>query len=425
MDNKQYSKPVASEVLKKAKLAKEAARKLAATSTSVKDAALEAMASAIIERADEILSANTLDVESAKERGTSSAMFDRLTLNASRIGSMAEGLRIVRALPDPIGEIIDGWKRPNGLSVRQVRVPIGVIGIIYEARPNVTADAAGLCLKAGNACILRGGSEAANSNEAIARIMDEAARAAGVPVGTISFIESTSRESAWELMKLNEYVDALIPRGGAGLIRAVFETATVPVIQTGCGNCHTFVEVTADLKMAEEIVVNAKTQRPGVCNAMETLLVDEAIAHQFLPAVCKRLTDASVEIRGCEQTLRYCPDAKPATEEDYNTEYLSLTLAVKVVRGVEEAIEHINKYGTRHSEAIITSNRAVAEKFEALVDAAVVYVNASTRFTDGFEFGFGAEIGISNQKLHARGPMGLRAITTYKYIVEGSGQIRQ
>jgi glutamate-5-semialdehyde dehydrogenase len=405
-------------------LAKAAARGLATTPTEVKNAALLAAAKALVERRDEILKANALDLDQAKEKGVSGALLDRLALSQKRIADMAEGLRVVAALPDPVGEIIRGWKRPNGLEIRQVRVPIGVIGIIYEARPNVTADAAGLCLKAGNACILRGGSEAINSNRAIAQIMAEAAERAGVPRNSILLIESTDREAARELMRMNDCVDALIPRGGAGLIRTVVETATVPVIETGCGNCHTFVEATADLAMAEEIAFNAKVQRPGVCNAMETLLVDEQIARQFLPKICKRLEDAGVEIRGCERTREIWPQAKPATEEDYYTEYLALILAVKVVSGVEEAIEHINKYGTRHSEAIVTQNIAAARRFEDGVDAAAVYVNASTRFTDGFEFGFGAEIGISNQKLHARGPMGLAEITTYKYVIQGSGQVR-
>ena len=413
-----------SEVEQKAGVARAAARTLATTPTEVKNAALLAAAKALVERRDEILKANALDLDHAKEKGISGALLDRLTLNQKRIADMADGLRVVAALPDPVGEIIRGWRRPNGLQIRQVRVPIGVIGIIYEARPNVTADAAGLCLKAGNACILRGGSEAINSNRAIAQIMAEAAERAGAPPNSILLIESTDREAARELMRMHDYVDALIPRGGAGLIRTVVETATVPVIETGCGNCHTFVDATADLAMAEEIAFNAKVQRPGVCNAMETLLVDEQIAALFLPKICKRLEDSGVEIRGCERTREIWPQAKQATEEDYYTEYLALILAVKVVSGVEEAIEHINKYGTRHSEAIVTQSLAAARRFEEEVDAAAVYVNASTRFTDGFEFGFGAEIGISNQKLHARGPMGLAEITTYKYVIQGSGQIR-
>ncbi len=414
-----------SEVRQKAMLAKAAARALASVSTGVKNAALLGMAQAFIDRQDEIIAANAVDLDRAKEKGISGALLDRLTLNDKRIEGMADGLRIVAALPDPIGEVIKGWKRPNGLDIRQVRVPIGVIGIIYEARPNVTADAAGLCIKAGNACVLRGGSEAINANKVITKIMAEAALAAGMPDNCILLIESTDREAARELMRMNEFVDALIPRGGAGLIRTVVETATVPVIETGCGNCHTFVEASADLKMAEDIAFNAKVQRPGVCNAMESLLVDEKVADKFLPVMLKRFEDAGVEIRGCEKTRAIWPNATPATDEDYYTEYLALILAVKVVYGVDEAIAHINKYNTRHSETIVTSNFSTAKKFEDEIDAAAVYVNASTRFTDGFEFGFGAEIGISNQKLHARGPMGLQEITTYKYLIEGSGQIRQ
>jgi glutamate-5-semialdehyde dehydrogenase len=412
------------EVEQKAQQAAVAARALATTSTAVKNAALLAMADALVDRQGEILVANTIDLEHAGKKGIYGALLDRLTLDEKRIADMADGLRIVAALPDPVGEVIKGWKRPNGLEIRQVRVPIGVIGIIYEARPNVTADAAGLCLKAGNACILRGGSEAINSNSRIAGIMAEAAEKAGVPANPIQLIESTDREAARDLMRMNAYVDALIPRGGAGLIRTVVETATVPVIETGCGNCHTYVESSADLGMASDIVFNAKVQRPGVCNATETLLVDEQIAAEFLPTICKRLSEAGVEIRGDAPTLQAWPNAIPATEDDYYTEYLALTISVKVVSSVEEAIEHINKYGTRHSEAIITENRDAARRFQDGVDSAAVYVNASTRFTDGFEFGFGAEIGISNQKLHARGPMGLAEITTYKYLIEGSGQIR-
>jgi glutamate-5-semialdehyde dehydrogenase len=413
-----------SEVQHKAKLAKEAARALAATPTGVKNAALVAIAEALVEKSDVILGANFIDKERARINGASDTLLDRLTLDEDRIEEIAEGFFIVASLPDPVGEVIKGWRRPNGLEIRQVRVPIGVIGIIYEARPNVTADAAALCLKSGNACILRGGSEAINSNKAIAEIMAEAAVKAGVPENAIQLIESTDREAARELMRMNGYVDALIPRGGAGLIKAVVETATVPVIETGCGNCHTYVDASAELDMAHDIVINAKVQRPGVCNAMETLLVSEQIASEFLPTICGSLLDAGVEIRGCERTREICPEAKPATEEDYYTEYLALILAVKVVSGVEEAIAHINKYGTKHSEAIVTRDYDAARRFQQDVDAAAVYVNASTRFTDGFEFGFGAEIGISNQKLHARGPMGLQEITTYKYVIDGSGQIR-
>lgn len=413
-----------SEVLEKAKLAKEAALELASASTELKNLTLVTIAETLIDRTDEILDANIQDIEAAEAKGISGAMLDRLKLSESRIEDMAEGCHIVASLPDPVGEVIKGWRRPNGLDIRQVRVPIGVIGIIYEARPNVTVDATALCLKAGNACILRGGSEAINSNKMIAKIMSECLLETGAPKNAVQLIESTDREAARELMRMNDYVDALIPRGGAGLIRTVVETATVPVIETGCGNCHVFVEASADFQMAHDIVMNAKVQRPGVCNAMETLLVDEQIASLFLPTICESLSRAGVEVRGDVITLELCPEVNPATEEDYYTEYLALILAVKVVSGVEEAIAHINKYGTRHSEAIVTRDFAAAKKFEQEVDSAAVYVNASTRFTDGFEFGFGAEIGISNQKLHARGPMGLQEITTYKYVIEGSGQIR-
>ena len=406
------------------KIARAAARSLASLSAEAKDRALLGMADALEKEAKAILSANAVDLDNANKKGMSGALLDRLMLDDRRIQQMAEGLRAVAALADPVGEVIQSWSRPNGLQINKIRVPIGVIGIIYEARPNVTADAAGLCLKAGNACILRGGSEAIESNKAIVDIMGSAAEDMGVPAGAIQLIETTDRESAVELMRMNDCVDALIPRGGAGLIRTVVETATVPVIETGVGNCHVYVDAAADLKMAHDIVINAKTQRPGVCNAMETLLVDERIADKFLPMVLDSLDNAGVEIRGCDKTRALWSAAKAASEEDYYTEFLALVLAVKVVSGIEEAIEHIAKYGTRHSEAIVTNDNETARLFEQNVDAAAVYVNASTRFTDGFEFGFGAEIGISTQKLHARGPMGLAEITTYKYVVRGNGQIR-
>jgi len=413
-----------SEVMRKGRLAREASRQLASTPTGTKDSALERMAQALLDESRPILTANETDIASARGRGISEALVDRLALNDERIEGMAEGLRVVAALPDPIGEVISGWRRPNGLRIRKVRVPLGVIGIIYESRPNVTADAAGLCLKSGNACVLRGGTDATNSNKAIASVLTRAAEAAGAPANAIQLIESTDRAAANELMRMDKYVDALVPRGGAGLARAVAENATVPVIFDGGGLCHTFVERTADLKMAEEIAFNAKVQRCSVCNAMETLLVDEPIAAAFLPGMCARLAAAGVEIRGCEKTRAIYPDAVPATEEDWQTEYLALILSIKVVSGIEEAIEHIAQYGTRHSEAIVTTDYNAARKFEDEVDAAAVYTNVSTRFTDGYEFGFGAEIGISNQKLHARGPMGLAELTTYKYVINGSGQIR-
>ncbi|MDO8682242.1 MAG: glutamate-5-semialdehyde dehydrogenase [Armatimonadota bacterium] len=413
-----------SEVEQKARLAHEASRKLASTSTGVKNAALVEMADALLSESKSLSVANKIDVAKAREKGISDSMIDRLTLDDKRIEGMAEGLRIIAALPDPIGEVISGWQRPNGLKIRKVRVPLGVIGIIYESRPNVTADAAGLCLKAGNACVLRGGTDAINSNKAIADVLMQAAANAGVPEGAIQLIETTDRTAANELMRMDKYVDALVPRGGVSLARAVAENATVPVIFDGGGLCHTFVERTADLKMAEEIAFNAKAQRCSVCNAMETLLVDEPVAARFIPAICDRLVAAGVEIRGCEKTMAIYPNTVPATDEDWDTEYLAMILSIRVVSGIDEAIEHITEHGTRHSEAIVTADYNAAKMFQEEVDAACVYVNASTRFTDGYEFGFGAEIGISNQKLHARGPMGLHEITTYKYVIDGNGQIR-
>lgn len=383
------------------------------------------MAQALEDQSDFIIQANKSDVEAAIQNGKPKAFIDRLTLNQKRIKDMADGIRVVKSLPDPVGETVAMWRRSNGLVIGQRRVPLGVIGIIYESRPNVTADAAGLCLKAGNAVILRGGSEAIQSNKAIVRVLAQAAYEAGIPEGAIQLIENTDRDSARQLMRLNGLVDVLIPRGGAGLIKAVVEEATVPVIQTGVGNCHVYVDGECDQDMAVKIVVNAKTQRPGVCNAAETLLVDKSIANEFLPKVVKALREKGVEIRGCEETLKIVSDAVPATPEDWDTEYLDYILAVKVVNGIDEAICHIQQHGTGHSEAIVTSNYFKAQKFLDEVDAAAVYVNASTRFTDGFEFGFGAEIGISTQKLHARGPMGLKELTTVKYVIYGNGQIRE
>lgn len=412
------------EVDMKAKAAKEAAFKLVNVSTKVKDDALLAMASALEEKADEIIEANKKDLEAGKAKGTSAPLLDRLMLNSKRISSMSEGLRQVAALPDPIGEIIHGWKRPNGLIINKVRVPLGVIGIIYESRPNVTVDAAGLCLKSGNAVILRGGSDAINSNIAVTKIISEAATSAGLPEGAISLIESTDRAAAQHLMKLNKYVDVLIPRGGAGLIQTVVQTATVPIIETGVGNCHTFIDESADLKMAEDIAFNAKCQRPGVCNAMETLLIHKNIALKFIPPMFKRLKESGVEIRGDAQIRAIDPSIKEATEEDWYTEFLALILAVKIIDNVDDAINHINKYSSRHSEAIVTQNYENGMKFTQEIDSAAVYINASTRFTDGFEFGLGAEIGISTQKLHARGPMGLEELTSVKFVIYGEGQIR-
>lgn len=412
------------ELLKKGTLAKDAASKLASVETSVKDAALEAIADALVLRADEIIAANKIDIEAAEENGITKAMIDRLSLDKKRIEDIADGVRQVKALNDPIGEVIKMWKRPNGLLVGQKRVPMGVIAIIFEARPNVTVDAAVLCLKTSNACILRGGKEAINSNKKLMEIMQQAAYGAGIPEGALNVVEDTSRETATELMRMNGYIDLLIPRGGKGLIKSVVENATVPVVETAAGNCHVYVDETADLDMALNIVMNAKVQRPSVCNAAETLLVNSKIADKFIPTVFEALKQKNVEIRADEESKKYYPDVNDADEDDYYTEYNDYILAVKIVDGVDEAIEHINKYNTKHSEAIITNSYEAQEKFLNCVDAAAVYVNASTRFTDGFEFGFGAEIGISTQKMHARGPMGLEALTSIKYIIYGNGQIR-
>jgi glutamate-5-semialdehyde dehydrogenase len=415
---------IAEEVREKGRKAKEAAYILAGLSTEVKDHALLAMARALEDQAEEILSANEKDMAAGYQAGLSKALLDRLLLNPARIKEMAEGLRAIAALPDPVGEVVSMWTRPNGLQIGKMRVPLGVIGIIYEARPNVTVDAAGLCLKTGNAVLLRGGSEAIHSNIAITRVISRAAEEQGIPAGAIQLIETTDREAVNVMLKMRDYLDLLIPRGGAGLIRTVVENATVPVIETGVGNCHVYVDASADPEMATAIVINAKTQRPGVCNAMETLLVHRDIASSWLPKVAERLISRGVELRGCARSRALVPVMKEATEEDWATEYLDLILAVKVVDGIDEAIAHINTYGTKHSEAIVTNNYAHARRFLQEVDAAAVYVNASTRFTDGYQYGFGAEIGISTQKLHARGPMGLEALTTTKFIVYGSGQIR-
>jgi len=416
---------VNSEVIEKAKLAREASYRLANITADVKNKALDEMAKAIAGSARDIIDANTLDIESAYKKDTNKSLVDRLTLDGKRIEGMIESLKVIRQLPDPVGRIIARWKRPNGLQIIKKRVPLGVIGIVYEARPNVTLDSAALCLKAGNAVVLRGSSDAINSNIILTKLISEAAERAGVPKNAINLIESTDRESVTEMLKLNKFIDVIIPRGGAGLIKHTIENSTIPVIETGEGNCHAYVEKTADLKKAVEIVYNAKVQRPSVCNAIETLLVDEDIAKEFLPMVFKRLKEAHVELRGDEKARAIDPSIKTATEEDWRTEYLALILAVKVVSGTDEAIKHINTYGTRHSEAIITRDKAMAKMFTDEVDAAAVYVNASTRFTDGGEFGFGAEIGISTQKLHARGPMGLNELTSYKYVVIGSGQVRK
>jgi glutamate-5-semialdehyde dehydrogenase len=413
------------ELLIKGTLAKDAAMALAGISAQTKIDALEAIAQALIEHTDEILAANTKDIAAAQDNGISKAMTDRLRLTKERIEGMAEGVRQVNALSDPIGEVVKMWKRPNGLLIGQKRVPMGVIAIIFEARPNVTVDAAALCLKTSNACILRGGKEAINSNVTLMKIMQDAAYAAGIPEGTLNIVEDTSRETSTELMRMNGYVDMLIPRGGKGLIKSVVENATVPVVETAAGNCHVYVDGDADLDMALKIVLNAKVQRPSVCNAAETLLVDKKIADKFIPLVFDALKEKNVEIRADKASKAIYSDVNDADEEDYYTEYNDYIMAVKIVDGVDEAIKHINKYNTKHSEAIVTNSYANSQKFLNEVDAAAVYVNASTRFTDGFEFGFGAEIGISTQKMHARGPMGLEALTSIKYIIYGDGQIRE
>lgn len=412
-----------SRLIEMGQAAKEASVVLAKLRTPEKNKALIASAEALEQNMDKILAANKVDVEMAVENGIKGAFIDRLTLNEKRIKDMANGLRDVAALPDPIGEVLYMKTLDNGLIVGQKRVPMGVIGIIFEARPNVTSDAFGLCLKAGSATILRGGKEAFNSNTTIVNIFRDALEKIGMPKDCVQMVEDTSRETATEMMRLNRYIDLLIPRGGAGLIKSVVQNSTVPVIETGIGNCHVYVDETADLEKAVRIVLNAKTQRPGVCNSCESLLVHENIAEKFIPMIIKELKEKKVEIRGDEIFVN--AGAVPASEEDWGTEYDDLIISARVVKNVDEAIEHIRKYGTGHSEAIITENYTNAQKFLDEVDAAAVYVNASTRFTDGGEFGFGAEIGISTQKLHARGPMGLKEITTTKYIIYGNGQIRE
>ena len=409
----------------KAAAAKRAAAKLAVTSTAVKNKALLAMAEAILAKQEDILAANAIDMEQAAAKGMKSSMLDRLKLTAARIEGMADGLRQVAALPDPVGNVLDGKTLANGLQITKVRVPLGVIGIIYEARPNVTADAAGLCLKSGNAVVLKGGSEAMESNKAVAGILSEAATAAGMPEGAIQFIDTSDRQAVQDLIHLNGLVDVVIPRGGAGLIKMVVMNATVPVIETGAGVCHTYVDASADVEMAVKIAYNAKVQRPSVCNAMETLLVHKDAAAKFMPAMLAKYAEAGVEIRGDEGVQSFDKAIVPVTEEDWATEYGDLRLSVKIVDSIEEAMEHIARFGTGHSECIVTNDYSQAQLFQKTVDAAAVYVNASTRFTDGNEFGFGAEIGISTQKLHARGPMALPELTSTKYLICGNGQVRE
>lgn len=408
----------------KAAAAKKAAAKLAVTSTDIKNKALLAMAQALLEHQQEILTANSCDMQQAAAKGMKSSMLDRLKLTAERIACMADGLRQVAALPDPVGNVLDGKTLPNGLSITKVRVPIGVIGIIYEARPNVTADAAGLCLKSGNAVILKGGSEAMESNKTVAAVLSEAAVKTGMPEGAIQFIDTTDRQAVQDLIHMNGLVDVVIPRGGAGLIKMVVMNATVPVIETGAGVCHTYVDASADVDMAVKIAYNAKVQRPSVCNAMETLLVHKDIVAKFIPAMLKKYAEAEVEIRGDAAVQAFDSRVVPATAEDWSTEYGDLRLSVKIVASIEEAMEHIARFGTGHSECIVTNDYSQAQLFQKTVDAAAVYVNASTRFTDGNEFGFGAEIGISTQKLHARGPMALPELTSTKYLICGNGQVR-
>lgn len=405
--------------------AKAAETALSSASTSMKNNALSAISKALRENAELIKSANEKDLKAAGENGMSESMQDRLRLNDARIAGMADGVDEIAALNDPVGNIIDGYSRPNGLRIVKTRVPLGVIGIIFESRPNVTVDAAALCLKAGNTVILKGGKEAINSNICLCNIMRDAVSSVGLPCDVIQLVEQTSREAAAELMKLNQYLDVLIPRGGAGLIKAVVEQATVPVIETGTGNCHVFVDSSADLEMAADIADNGKTSRPSVCNAVESLLVHKDCAEAFLPMIAERFKAHNVKIYGCERTIAILGNSvEPASDEEYAREFLDYIISVKVVDSVDEAIAHIRKFSTHHSECIVTSSLGSAEKFQREVDAAAVYVNASTRFTDGGEFGLGAEIGISTQKLHARGPMGLNELTTVKYLINGNGQIR-
>lgn len=405
--------------------AKQASRQMNRMGTKQKNQILALAAQALVDEQEEILKANAMDIEAARKKNMPEPMVDRLVLSESRIAGMAEGLTQLIALEDPIGEIISSTVRPNGLEICKKRVPIGVIGIIYESRPNVTADAFGLCFKTNNTVILKGGSDAIHSNMAITKILRKAIAAGGGCEDALLLVEDTSRETAKAMMRLNQYIDVLIPRGGAGLIRTVVENSTVPVIETGTGNCHVYVDASADIDMAVKIILNAKTQRTGVCNACESLVIHKDIIGEALPAIAKALREKHCELRGDEAALEVVPDLKKATEEDWGTEYLDLIASVRTVASVDEAIEHINRYNTGHSEAIVTKDYANARKFLDEVDAAAVYVNASTRFTDGFEFGFGAEIGISTQKLHARGPMGLKELTTTKYVIYGDGQIRE
>lgn len=413
------------QVREKALAAKRAARALALLSSTVKNKALSAMADGLVRASERLTAENAKDVEAGKKAGLSPALIDRLTLNPKRIEAMAQGIREIVSLPDPVGEVLEMWRRPNGMEVGRVRVPIGLIGIIYESRPNVTADTSALCLKSGNAVLLRGGSEAIHSNTAIAKVLNEAAAGAGVPDGAISILDTPDRQAVYEMLALEGILDLVIPRGGEGLMRMISEHAKVPVLKHDKGVCHTYVDRETDLGMAESICVNAKVQRPGTCNAMETLLVHQDAAGAFLPRVLSRLAEKKVEIRGCAKTRAIFPDAKPASEADWSNEYLDLILNVKVVGSFEEAVDHIDRYGSQHSDAIVTTSWETARRFLREVDSAAVLVNASTRLHDGYEFGLGAEIGISTTRIHARGTMGLKELTAAKYIVFGSGQVRE
>jgi glutamate-5-semialdehyde dehydrogenase len=418
MDIKQY-------VTEKARTAKLASRMLANISTEIKNAALFRMAKGLEDAEASLISENRRDLAGAEQKGLSKAMIDRLTLNTARIKAMADGLREIAALPDPVGEITRMWRRPNGMEVGRMRVPIGLIGIIYESRPNVTADSAALCLKSGNGVLLRGGSEAVHSNAAIAAVLNRAGAEAGIPVGSVTFIENPDRACVAEMLKMNRYVDLIIPRGGEGLIRMVSENSTIPVIKHDKGVCHIYVDRDADLQMASDICFNAKVQRPGTCNAMETMLVHQDMTAPFLPAMLKRFLDAGVEIRGCAGTQQVLPGIRPAEDGDWDREYNDLILNVKVVGSMEDAMDHIAQHGSQHSEGIVTRDYARAHRFLREVDASAVFVNASTRLNDGFEFGLGAEIGISTTRIHARGPMGLEELTSTKFIVLGNGQVRR
>jgi len=404
--------------------ARKASEKLASTPTRVRDRALSLVCEKLADGREEIFNANRKDLDAAREAGLSQAMIDRLTITEKRMDAMISGVETVIGLVDPVGEVVRGWRRPNGLEIQKVRVPLGVVAIIYESRPNVTVDAAALCLKSANACILRGGKESVNSNIAIYKAIRAALVEADLDPAVVQLVETTDRAAVGLLLKRSDEIDVVIPRGGAGLIRRVAEESVIPVIKHYMGICHTYVDAAAEMDMAMKICMNAKVQRPGVCNAMETLLVHKDIAPAFLPAIAQKLAEAGVELRGCAETRKMVPEAAEATEEDWRTEYLDLILSIRVVESLDEAVSHINTYGSGHSDAIVTNSLAAAEEFLKRVDAATVYVNASTRFTDGGEFGMGAEIGISTDKLHARGPMGLEELTTYKYIIRGAGQIR-